>query len=431
MNIKNAHWFYLTLFAICAGGILYLLLFYVFIDPLNDRLSIFNSSPIRNASKIYIGYTLVNPYNNILNTNPTNKGYIYLLDLFGREVHTWTAERQVLSSKLTRDATLVITMETPHYSQIYPGGGNTGVLQKLDWNSHVQWQYINDAMHHDFALMNNGDIAIALWERTPPAIERAIKGGVPDTELNGHIWSDEIVELNPSGNVIWSWHSYEHLDPAIDIIDPNLARSGWTYINGMFYVPKNPIDGEEAFVVSMRAIDTVFIIRKRDGAIIWRSPKGMLNTQHDPTVLANGDILVFDNGFTRIPVAAPIYGSRVLEINPKTNKIVWSFDGGPGVMDKLMFYAPLVGGAQPLPNGNILITDGPKGHIFEVTKKGEIVWDLINPYTSKITGSFPTDFLFKTRRYSTDVVNFPKTLAPPFSPILYFIYNILRPFYPS
>ncbi len=169
--------------------------------------------------------------------------------------------------------------------------------------------------------------------------------------------------------------------------------------------------------------------RKSDGEIIWRSPKGMLHAQHDPTLLSNGNILVFDNGLDKNPDPFPSYGSRVVEINPKTNKVEWQFEGGKGVIDKVRFYAPIVSGAQRLQNGNTLITDGPKGHIFEVTENGEVVWDFISPYTTIQTGSFPNNFLFKARRYTENDVEFPSRIKNPVDPVKYGLYQFLNGIY--
>ena len=96
-----------------------------------------------------------------------------------------------------------------------------------------------------------------------------------------------------------------------------------------------------------------------------------------------GNLLVFDNG------GASGYGfanpnaldganalaranSRVLEINPVTLELVWSY-AGP------RFYSSNISGAQRLPNGNTLITEGASGRLFEVTKEGKIVWEYIYP----------------------------------------------------
>jgi len=59
-------------------------------------------------------------------------------------------------------------------------------------------------------------------------------------------------------------------------------------------------------------------------------------------------------------------------LNPVTEEIIWEYlsEG---------FYSGSRGAAYEQENGNILITESDKGHVFEITRKGEIVWDWWNP----------------------------------------------------
>jgi len=43
-----------------------------------------------------------------------------------------------------------------------------------------------------------------------------------------------------------------------------------------------------------------------------------------------------------------------------------------------------MGGVQDLPNGNILITESTKGHAFEITRDGAIVWEFYNPDLNEV-----------------------------------------------
>jgi outer membrane protein assembly factor BamB len=97
-----------------------------------------------------------------------------------------------------------------------------------------------------------------------------------------------------------------------------------------------------------------------------------------------GNLLVFDNGGSSgygfvNPIAQngtgafARAGSRVLEINPVTLELVWSY-AAPG-----QFFSTNISGAQRLPNGNTLVTEGAGGRVFEVTRDGEIVWEYMNP----------------------------------------------------
>jgi hypothetical protein len=89
-------------------------------------------------------------------------------------------------------------------------------------------------------------------------------------------------------------------------------------------------------------------------------------------MLENGHIIVFDNGVRR-------KYSRVVEVDPLSKAIVWQYISEPPED----FYSGTKGSAQRLPNGNTLICESNKGHVFEVTRGGEIVWEWINPASEK------------------------------------------------
>jgi hypothetical protein len=96
-----------------------------------------------------------------------------------------------------------------------------------------------------------------------------------------------------------------------------------------------------------------------------------LEHPHEPKLLGNGKILIFDNGHRR-------KYSRVLELVPGTREIAWEYRAGsPGA-----FFTEVRGSVQRLPNGNTLITESDKGHVFEITRDGEVVWRWLNPLFS-------------------------------------------------
>ncbi len=102
--------------------------------------------------------------------------------------------------------------------------------------------------------------------------------------------------------------------------------------------------------------------------VVWTWGEGELDGPHDPSVLPNGNLLVFDNGRRR-------GYSRILEIDPRTGEIVWRFEASPPES----FWSHVRGSVQALPNGNVLITESTKGHVFEITRAGETVWDFWKP----------------------------------------------------
>ena len=116
------------------------------------------------------------------------------------------------------------------------------------------------------------------------------------------------------------------------------------------------------------------MIDKESKRIVWTWGPGEILGQHNPIMLDNGHILLFDNG-CHGPEDNRGY-SRIVEMNPLSGKIIREYKGSP----PKNFYSPYVSGQQQLPNGNILICSGGQGRIFEITKEKEIVWEYENPY---------------------------------------------------
>ena len=116
-------------------------------------------------------------------------------------------------------------------------------------------------------------------------------------------------------------------------------------------------------LVSLRVPSVLAIVDLEDERVVW-ARKGDYRRQHDPKIIANGNLLLFDNVGLRNK-------SRVLEIDPTTDETLWSYSG---TQDD-PFLTRACGAAQRLPNGNTLITETNNGRAFEITKSGEIVWE--------------------------------------------------------
>jgi uncharacterized protein (UPF0248 family) len=199
-------------------------------------------------------------------------------------------------------------------------------------------------------------------------------------------------ELTPAGQTVWEWRSWEHLDPVADgIAEVQALRTLWAMGNSVLELPNGDI------LVSYRPTSTVIRIDRKTGNIIWKLGPPTLAGQHAPTPLENGNVLIFDNGVHRLDDPLPF--SRVIEINPATNEIVWTYQDRP----VSTFFSPRMGNAQRLPNGNTLINEASFGRVFEVTRDGEIVWEYVNPFF----GGPPhaeTNEVFRALRYSAEEI---------------------------
>ncbi len=103
-----------------------------------------------------------------------------------------------------------------------------------------------------------------------------------------------------------------------------------------------------------------------------------------------GHILVFNNGrgrpggeYTSVDELVPPLGEEGTYVRDANgtygpSEAKWSYSNPTD------FHAGHISGAQRLANGNTLICSGEKGHLFEVTTGGAIVWDYMNPYGGDI-----------------------------------------------
>jgi len=320
------------------------------------------------------------------------EGTVYLIDLHGTVVHTWKMPYPPgLYGYLTEKGTLFYNGQIPNETFLGKSPFKGGVALEADWNGKVLWEVRQRDHHHDGGLLKNGNVLLLCATELPDEVAKKVQGGRPGTEVNGKIWADYLVELTKDGRTVWEWRAWEHLDPARDIITGvQDSRSEWTHGNAIIELS----DGD--LLVSFRNISTIIRIRRQTGEIVWKLGAPPLAGQHAPTPLANGNILIFDNGPHRLDHTFPF--SRVIEVNPATNEIMWKYQEA----NLYNFYSPRISNAQRLPNGNTLINEGFFGRFFEVTSAGEVVWEYVNPYFGPVseTAKAQNNQVFRVYRYT-------------------------------
>ena len=340
--------------------------------------------------RVYPGYTLFTPI--------AGKGETFLIDLHGEVVQRWTLPYPPGQyGHLTPEGYLFYNGKVLQDLDRFRGWElwKAGAALELDWEGRVCWEVRHPDHHHDGIRLRNGNVMLLCCTTIPPELVPKVRGGIPGTEKDGKMWADYIVEMTTNGKILWEWRSWDHLDPETDRITPQDRRDEWTHGNTVAEIQDNNI------VVSFRHISTVAIINRHSGKIIWKLGPPLLAQQHAPTPLPNGNLLIFDNGVHRQDYPAPF--SRVIEVDPATKQIVWSYaEARP-----IDFFSPYISNAQRLPNGNTLICEGSFGRIFEVTVEGEVVWEYINPYFDRPEG-LPREpvhnEVFRAFRYSEEEI---------------------------
>ena len=334
------------------------------------------------------GYTLYAPMN--------GPGDVYLINLDGEEVHHWAMpDPPGLYGYLLPNGNLFyggklrdeVWDRFPSWKRF-----KGGVMMEVDWNGNKIWEHRDKDHHHDARRTESGGAIYLTVELMPEDLAAQVKGGNPATGGNG-MWADVIVEVDASGKRIWEWHAIEHLDPERDPITFNDSRDEWSHGNTVAPV------SDDRVLFSFRNISTVGMIDKGSGEIIWRLGGEVLAQQHDPSLLPNGNILVFDNGSHSGHHPLPF--SRVVEIDPSSNQIVWEYADNPAYN----FFSPYISGARRLPNGNTLITEGMFGRMFQVTPEGDVVWEYINPHYHEDAENAVVNRVFRATHYLPEEIS--------------------------
>ena len=242
---------------------------------------------------------------------------------------------------------------------------------------------------------------------------------------------DKLIEVDREGNIIWEWGMLDHfnefdiseLQKNVMYRDPNIQETGTEGEGDIFHVncasylgPNKHFDaGDERFkpdniIMDSREANIMWIVDHESGKVVWQvGPDftksrelrifgtiiGPHHTHMIPEGLPGaGNVMVYDNGgwggygapsqVSRMGLKSERRdGSRVVEFDPITMKIVWECKDANAIVGFPFtahhFYSPLTSDAQRLENGNTLICEGTSGRIMEVAPDMEVVWEYMFP----------------------------------------------------
>ena len=271
-------------------------------------------------------------------------------------------------------------------------------------------------------MLPKGNVIILVWLKKTGG--EAIQEGF---KFDYEIYPESGLELDPSRmEIVWEWHSWDHLiqeydesknnfgkvseNPGKININYNPNQSGdIMHANAISYDSKNDL-----IYLSINFFSEIWVIdhsttteeaktgvggkQNKGGDLVYRfgNPLAYNNTvaerlfynQHHPNLEINEDentMLLFMNGNTlgqSTVYEFSLPNQLLLEPNKNNEpEVIWEFTHPD-------LYSQKVSGAEKLPNGNILITEGDYG-AWEVNRNGEIVWKFkgdgffwrIYPYT--------------------------------------------------
>jgi len=271
-----------------------------------------------------------------------------LIDMNGRIVHSWPRARVRSRIRLLEDGSLL-------------GIALGRAVVEYDWDGNEIWRYKAEKqlVHHDVIRLQNGNTMLLT------------RGG-------GSKGTDDLLEIDRDGKLVWRWRSLHHLK---DWFDRAGDRGDITHINSVQVLPKNPLyrAGDERFrpgnlLISARNLSMVFILDRKTGRPVWTFEEE-LDFQHEALMVEPGypdpgKIHVFNN---RNHSFYSDRRSAVLKVAPREKTIDWRYTSND-------FFTTSSGLQQLLPNGNLLIASSRGGRAFEITNDGEIVWEWVPPF---------------------------------------------------
>ncbi len=352
-----------------------------------------------NPAYSFKGYTIA---------TPIGDDRIYLIDMAGRVVHTWSfPDAQPEYGYLTDDGKLLCRcVPKPDPTAVFKSASeddppmpleeraaklpsNYRWLREVDWDGTVLWQYEDPTLHHDFFKTRNDTFLVSRFVQMDKALSDKVRGARRAKRGHHPMLTDEYQEIDRSGRVVWSVRLDDVLDPRLDPLAPLERRIEWTHTNSIC----ESDDGAQV-LFSSKNTSRVGIIDKATKALAWRFGQPVTSGQHHARWLPNGNIHLFDNGFRREGLTY----SRVIEVAPETSQIVWEYQANP----PFSFFSPHISSADRLANGNTFICEGVSGRVFEVTRQGETVWEWHNPFAQTVRGAQTSFAVWRAHRYSPD-----------------------------
>ncbi len=292
-----------------------------------------------------------------------------LMDMNGTVLHEWSLPFSEAWPDRLDDATEE-SAQSWRYAQLLEDGSILAAFEglgliKVDKNSRLIWARDNGA-HHDLDAMDDGTIYVLTREAH---IVARLNSASP-------ILEDFVEILDREGRTLKRvslLKAFEKSEFANALGVLGMRRVGDIFhTNAIEVLDGSLADRIPAFrkgnvLISLRKLSLVAVVDLDQEKVVW-AHAGIWLEQHMPTMLGNGNMLVFDN-------RGDNGRSRIVEFNPVTQEVAWVYKGSKGND----FFTRMCGANHRLANGNTLIVESDFGRAFEVTRSGVIVWEYVNP----------------------------------------------------
>jgi len=249
-------------------------------------------------------------------------------------------------------------------------------LMKLGWDGELLWKR-RMRVHHDIEVTPDGRLlTLTFSRRVVRAIDPVVPVRVDELTLldqEGRVLETRpllrAVRARPERFTLWSKEP-DGLggETWIDLFHANSCE----WMRHAALADRHPIYAPDNVLVCFRHQHCIAVIDWKANEVVWSWGKDEIWGPHDAQMLADGSILVFDNGLGQ-------GRSRALVVDPLRDEIVWQWEADPPES----FYTRSQGSVQRLPNGNFLLAESERGRALEITAEGERVWEFRAPHRTR------------------------------------------------
>ncbi|MCW3069653.1 MAG: hypothetical protein JWL67_2278 [Solirubrobacterales bacterium] len=238
---------------------------------------------------------------------------------------------------------------------------------------------------HEFQLGGQGTALITAYN--PILCNLSTVGGpAAGAVTNGIV---QVIDV-ATGLVRLEWTSLDHVALSESYGRASSSTTTWPF--DFFHINSIDLNTDGSLLVSARNTWTVYKVDGHSGQVIWRlggrhssfaAGAGTRTAwQHDPRLLANGSVSVFDNGSSP-PVRAESRGI-VLDIDAqhRSTKLVAQFTHAPALL------AESQGNMQALDNGDWFFGWGQLPYLSEFGPEGKLLFDAHFPAHTQSYRSF-------------------------------------------
>ncbi len=243
---------------------------------------------------------------------------------------------------------------------------------------------------HDLRLLPGGDHVLLTY----PIEQHVDLTGLGKLGSDETMADCEVQEIDPGGNLVWSWLASDHVDPVTESLVVLSSIVGGKTVRDVFHCNSVDVDASGNLLVSFRQLDGVIYIDRQTGKIAWKlggtppardgaahiqivgDPQVAFTKQHDARILANGDVTLFDDHTTTAGVARGV--EYAIDHGKGTATVAWQVLGKA----KSQFQ----GSFRRYPDGESVVGWGGSPQeprvLTEVDASGDDVFDLtLSPST--------------------------------------------------